>query len=500
MWLPLGRGARRGLLEHLVDLLQGETLGLRHQEVGVEEAEHAERAPEEEHLGAEIGLVGIHEVGSDDGDDLAKREKLAFFFFSSGLEFGGKTGTYAVPEPIRSGGQTDTAGTNGERVDFTNDDPGARTPGAGEEEDVDTDEGDHGLDGLGAVADGDAHDGDNELADEHAAGAPDEQGAAADALDGPEGNRGGADVDEGGDEADEEGIVDGAEGLEEGGAEVEDEVDAGPLLHHLQGDAEDGATQVAGRVGQRAAEAVEPGGKVAVVRHDLQLVLVVGDDLGELLLDVLGVDGLAAEGGEGGLGAVEVVLLDEVAGRLGQQEEADGEDEGPEHLQGDGDAVGAGVGAVLGAVVDARGEQQADGDAELVAGDDGAAHLAGRDLGHVQDDDGGDEADPEAGDEAAGDEQAERGGGGLQAHADDEDGAAGDDGGATAEEVGEVAGDDGAKEGAGRQDGGDERLLRGGQGEGVGLELGGGEVGLAQVGELLDEVVHAHDAVDVAGV
>jgi len=32
--LPLGRGARLGLLQHLVDLLEREALGLRDQEVG----------------------------------------------------------------------------------------------------------------------------------------------------------------------------------------------------------------------------------------------------------------------------------------------------------------------------------------------------------------------------------------------------------------------------------------------------------------------------------
>ncbi len=67
-----------------------------------------------------------------------------------------------------------------------------------------------------------------ELADQHAEGAPDQDGAAAEALDGPEGERRGEDVDEGEDERDEEGVVDGAGGLKEGRRVVEDEVDAGP--------------------------------------------------------------------------------------------------------------------------------------------------------------------------------------------------------------------------------------------------------------------------------
>jgi hypothetical protein len=70
MGLPLGRGTGSSLLHHLVDLLQGETLGLGDQEVSVDEGASAQRAPNEEHLGAEVALVLVDHVGSDDGDDL----------------------------------------------------------------------------------------------------------------------------------------------------------------------------------------------------------------------------------------------------------------------------------------------------------------------------------------------------------------------------------------------------------------------------------------------
>lgn len=69
--------------------------------------------------------------------------------------------------------------------------------------------------------------------DDHARPADDEDPAAAETLDCPEGDGGGADVDEGRDERDEERVFDGAEGFEEDGAKVENEVDAGQLLHHL---------------------------------------------------------------------------------------------------------------------------------------------------------------------------------------------------------------------------------------------------------------------------
>lgn len=204
---PLGGVARVGLLQHGVDLLQRQTLGLRDQEECVNEAACAQTSPHVKDLGAQVGLVRVHHVGSNDGND-------------------------AVPQPVGRSGEGNTSGADLQRVDFTNEHPRARAPGGGEEEDVDADEGDHGGGGGGGAGDG-ADDGDDELADDHAEGTPDEQGATAEALDGPEGDGGGDDVDDGGDHGDEEGVLDGAEVLEEGGAEVEDKVDTGPLLHHL---------------------------------------------------------------------------------------------------------------------------------------------------------------------------------------------------------------------------------------------------------------------------
>ena len=49
------------------------------------------------------------------------------------------------------------------------------------------------------------------------------------------------------------------QGLQEDGGVVEDEVHAGPLLHHLQGGAEDRAAEIGGRLGETALEAVGPG-------------------------------------------------------------------------------------------------------------------------------------------------------------------------------------------------------------------------------------------------
>ena len=204
---PLGGVARGGLLEHAVDLLEGEALGLGDEEVAVEEADGAEGAPDEEDLGSEVALVLANHVGGDDGDD-------------------------AVPQPVGGGRETDTAGADGDGEDLADDDPRAGAPGRGEEEDVDADEGNEGTGGALVVGESGSDGSDDELADNHSEGTPDEERAAAEALDGPERDGGGADVDDGEDQGHEEGVLDRAEGLEEDGGVVEDEVDTGPLLHH----------------------------------------------------------------------------------------------------------------------------------------------------------------------------------------------------------------------------------------------------------------------------
>lgn len=450
-------------MKHLIDLLEGEALGLGHEQVSVNEAAGAERAPDVKDFGAEVALVGVGHIGGDDGDD-------------------------AVPHPVGGGGEGDALCAHGEGEDLADDDPGAGPPGGGEEEDVDADEGDHGLDGAVVVGPDGAHDGDDELADDHAGRPPDQEGAAAEALHGVEGDRGGADVDEGGDEVHEEGVADGAELLEEGGAEVEDEVAARELLHHLEGDAEEGTAGVAVGLEDGTLEAHGPGTEVAGVGYDAGLVFVVGDDLGELVADVVGVDGLVAEPGEVGGGPLELSFLDEVTGRLWEEEETNGQDQGPGELKSDGDAVRAAVLAVLGAVVDARGKEKTDCDAELVSRDQGAADLAGSNLGHVQDDDGRDETDAEAGNKSTSNDEAETRRGSLERDTDHEDGTAANDGKSASDPVGQVTGDESAKEGTSREDGSDERLFPDSEGDGVGAI------------DNVDEVIHTQNARDITRV
>lgn len=67
---PAGGVAGVGLFQHPVNLFQGKTLRLRNQEIGVDEAGGAERAPDEEDLGAKVPLVRANHVRCNNSNDL----------------------------------------------------------------------------------------------------------------------------------------------------------------------------------------------------------------------------------------------------------------------------------------------------------------------------------------------------------------------------------------------------------------------------------------------
>ena len=338
-----------------------------------------------------------------------------------------------------------------------------RTPGGGEEEDVDADECDLGL-GSGVVGDAwasssNTDNGDDEFANQHSQSTPDEDCTTAILLNNVERDGSGADVDKGGDETNEEGVADRAKFLEEGGTEVENEVDTSPLLHHLKRCTEDGSAQIGRWVPKTTLEAVVPGAEVTTLWDDRHLVLVVGNDFSQFLLDVFGSLRLATKTGKDLGGLLEVALLDEVTWGFWEQQKTTTEDESPEDLDGNRDTVRSAVSSVLGSIVDARSEEDTDGDAELVSGDECSTDLLGSDLRHVQNDDGGDEANSEASDETTSDKELVGRGSSLKNDTDDEDDAAHDNSGATAREISEVASDECSKECASGENGDDQGLL-----------------------------------------
>ena len=332
--------------------------------------------------------------------------------------------------PVGGSGDGNTTRADRKREDLANDDPGTRAPRAGKEEDEDGDEGDLGVDGgvvhcasiasgvdEGLVeADGDTDDGNEELTDQHAKGTPDEQRTTTPLLNGVEGDRGGADIDEGEDQRDQEGVADGASGRQERSRVVEDEVDTSPLLHHLERSSKNGLAQVGVGLPDRAAEAVGPALVPATSRNDGALVLLVGNDLGKLRLDVLAVLGLASQLGESGLGLGDVLALDVVPGRFRKACNTTAEDETPGELNGNGNAVLATVGTVLDAVVHAGSDEETQSDGKLVSSDQGTTNLLGANFGHVQNDNGGLETDTDTSNETTGDDEAKTSRSGLENH------------------------------------------------------------------------------------
>ena len=197
-----------------------------------------------------------------------------------------------------------------------------RTPGGGEEEDVDADECDLGL-SSGMVGDtwassSNTDNSDDEFANQHSQSTPNEDCTTAVLLNDVEGDGSRADVDEGGDETDEEGVVDRAKFLEESGTEVEDEVDTSPLLHHLKGCTEDCSAQVGRWVAEATLEAVDPGAEVTTLWDDGDLILMISNDLSQFLLDIFGSLRLATKTSKDLGSLLEVALLDEITWRFGE--------------------------------------------------------------------------------------------------------------------------------------------------------------------------------------
>lgn len=188
------------------------------------------------------------------------------------------------------------------------------------------------------------------------------KGTTPDSLDGPEGNGSGEYIDKGEDEGDEERVRDGTSGLEERGRIVKDKVDTRPLLHHLERSTENGATDIATSLPERAREAMEPAGPVTSDRDCLAFILSIGDNLCKFRSDVLRVFGLTAKSSEHGTSAVNLFFLDKVTGRFGEEVEASTEDKTPSKLEADWDTIRPRICPFLGGVSDTRREKQTKGD------------------------------------------------------------------------------------------------------------------------------------------
>lgn len=109
---PLSTLPGSDLTHHLINLLQAQALRLWNQKVRESQAGSTSASPHEENLRTKIALVLVDHVGSDVAND-------------------------KVPKPIRGCRERHSLCTDGKWEDFSDNGPGARAPGRGEEGDVD---------------------------------------------------------------------------------------------------------------------------------------------------------------------------------------------------------------------------------------------------------------------------------------------------------------------------------------------------------------------------
>ena len=108
----------------------------------------------------------------------------------------------------------------------------------------------------------------------------------------------------------------------------------------------------------------------------MSFVLLIGNDFSKLKADILRVFRLTTKTSERISCSFEISLLDVVSGGVWEEEKTAAENEGPGKLDSDRNPVCAGITAVFGGVDNDGGEQNTNGDAELVSGDKGTADFA----------------------------------------------------------------------------------------------------------------------------
>ena len=113
----------------------------------------------------------------------------------------------------------------------------------------------------------------------------------------------------------------------------------------------------------------------------------------------------------------------------------------------------------MGSVAYAAGKHNTNRDSELIAGHYGAADLPWRNLAHVEDINRAHKPDTKASDQSSHYQRCNTRSRDLDDDTDDEDSASGDDCCSSAEPVCQGSRDEGAEEGASRQDGNDQTLL-----------------------------------------
>ena len=212
-----------------IDLFKRETLGLVDEAPDEESADEAEPTPNKEDFGAKVGVARawVDHVRSCVGDcpveePVAGDESQSLSYFDSGAK------------DSRCGGHGKRLGSSLERENFSCDNPGTRSPRAGKEENIDTDESDEStLSGQVCSTSPGADACDDELANSHANGAEEEKRASTPFLNHVKAREGRGNVNAGGDDGSGEGIGN-TRPFEKLSPVVENKVDTRQLLKSLK--------------------------------------------------------------------------------------------------------------------------------------------------------------------------------------------------------------------------------------------------------------------------
>lgn len=343
-------------------------------------------------------------------------------------------GVLTVTEPVAGSSQRGLLGTGAERECLANDDPSHGSPGAGERSNVHAGADNHdNTDGAATLRVDGSADGSKYQQPSGLPQSTNEKGpATAVLLNNVESVKGAGDVHGTHDELGLDRILDTGR-LEDGGSVVEEVVDTGPLLEELDAEAEHSAVERLGDLGV-GGEALGP--------RTLPLALLTVNNLHHLLqirLDerVCRIVLESTQTRHGSTRTLPVILTSKPARGLGNDEKTDDEGAREDDAESDDDAPRESLVLDLAnAVVDAVGDEDADGDHELVRADDGATDLTRCGFGLEHGDTDGNDTETEAG------EKTRHGhvhpaclGGDLDSVANDEDEDAVDDALATTEPI-----------------------------------------------------------------
>lgn len=322
----------------LVNLRDGKTLGLGHEEEGEDERGGDESGPDEADLGTEVGTSGLDDNRDDEGDD-------------------------GVHSPVGGSRDRDTLGRQSSREGLSANDPYYGAPGHGESSDEDAREGDKDLAGNLLTRKGGSDGSDDDLTGEHHKGSPEEDVSSGELVDDIHSGEGHDQVNAGEDDLGNVRVVD-TGGLEELDTVGEEEVDTGGLLSDLEHNTDHGSVEdsVVG------AEAF-PVGRFT---HRVLSGLLELDDF-ESVLDFLVVLRNTTQTSDSTLALVVLALLGVEGRRLGRKSETDEEEKTPDELESNGDPPRSGSAVAVHAVVDAVGKEDTESDASLEGtGDNGS--------------------------------------------------------------------------------------------------------------------------------